>query len=1406
MVTTKTQRTNENDRQRPSLTTLLILLILFIGFNFGAYTHLWHKMSSKLAKQGGSTQVINKTDSVDKGWITNYIDSHSIPKNALESNGMLHEWLNEQIADARPITNITGTTRPATVSYISTSDVIINDLRPSFDFGPSIDNGELSDRAVSLRNLASSGCTIGQTLKFSGSGWECATDQMADAGNISGVTNRISLFSSSSGLASSYLTQDSTGLWIDGGKDLHVGGTTYGDGSGLYNLNGTQLMTGSVAGSALQSGSVNSNAIHDSAVTTSKLAGNSITTEKLADSVVTLNKLAQSGCGNGQTMKWGGLNWACATDNDQDTVYSAGHGLLLDNNILRIDSSSPNSWAGLQSFGGGLAIGGNTYLDLVGNGLTLVNGVLGTTLGNSIETSELADQAITANKLANSAVTLDKLSQNGCSNSQILKWGGSQWICADETNTTYSAGGGLALASGAFRLDTSAANDWTANQLFSGGITIGGNTYFNLAGAGLAFNGGSLNTVLGNSIDASELDDGAVTANKLTNGTVTLNKLSQNGCTSGQVIKWSGTNWECSSDNNENTIYTTGAGLTLSANTISLDLSRNNTWSGLQDFSSGLVVNGNQYTNLAGTGLVFSNGVLSSSLGALIDNSELADNSITNSKIANGTIALTKLGNNGCDVDQVIKWNGTNWVCIDIHTTTGGSSTLTPYSAGSGLALSNNEFSLDRSHANTWTGTQSFNGGLSLNGTVYTDLAGAGLSFSGGILNAILGNSIDSSEITDGAITSAKLAPGVVTLDKLAQNGCSTGQIITWNGSSWECINNADNDTIYTAGTGLTLNAGSFSIDTSHSHAWSNTQTFSDGITVGGNTYTNLAGSGLTFTGGALSVNLGSSIGSDEIDDNAVTSTKIADGAITTHDLANGAVTANKLAQSGCSDGNVLKWQTTIWMCASDNNTDTDTTYTAGYGIALSGSNFNLDTSHANNWTGLQTFSSGIGIGGSTYTNLAGTGLSLVGSTLTTTLGIGIDTSEISDSAITAAKIANGSITLDKLGANSCGTQQTIKWSGTAWACGNDNDTNTTYTAGTGLLLNAGAFSIDSSTANNWSSNQTFVGGLTIGSNTYTSLAGAGLTFSSGVLSSSLGISIESDEIANGAVTFSKLSNAGCSSSQVLKWNGTSWGCAADTDTTYQAGTGLTLTANTFNLDLARSNNWSGLQTFSSGVNVGGSTYTNLSGSGLNVAGGTLSTSLGTSIETSELVNDAVTSAKILDGTILSADLADGAVTSAKILDGTISGMDIASGTITAANIADGTITAAKQSISARKRVATVSLPSISASLLSSQEYPVFVAPTNGTITKATFTSGNTIVSISTMGTVSVERKTSPASTVASLSLSSVGMTALNPVAPTLGSGLNFSSGDLYTFKYNPGLLGVGINNMLVTIEYIAND
>lgn len=58
----------------------------------------------------------------------------------------------------------------------------------------------------------------------------------------------------------------------------------------------------------------------------------------------------------------------------------------------------------------------------------------------------------------------------------------------------------------------------------------------------------------------------------------------------------------------------------------------------------------------------------------------------------------------------------------------------------------------------------------------------------------------------------------------------------------------------------------------------------------------------------------------------------------------------------------------------------------------------------------------------------------------------------------------------------------------------------------------------------------------------------------------------EIERVVNANDDLSSLSDLSCSSGQVAKWDGTAWVCSDDTDTTYTAGSGLSLTGTEFSI------------------------------------------------------------------------------------------------------------------------------------------------------------------------------------------------------------------------------------------------
>jgi len=213
------------------------------------------------------------------------------------------------------------------------------------------------------------------------------------------------------------------------------------------------------------------------------------------------------------------------------------------------------------------------------------------------------------------------------------------------------------------------------------------------------------------------------------------------------------------------------------------------------------------------------------------------------------------------------------------------------------------------------------------------------------------------------------------------------------------------------------------------------------------------------------------------------------------------------------------------------------------------------------------------------------------------------------------------------------------------------------------------------------------------------------------------------------------------------------------------------------------------------------------------------------SVNTNNIVDSSVTAAKVApqsitnihltdwavdervlaDGSVTAAKLAGAIITSAEIADGTITASDIANGAISTAQIADGAITPSK--LSANARVKTVSTPIADISSSSpTVERPIFVAPTDGTITRIRFVVSADVNTAANQGTLSVERKSPAAATVASQNLTTTGLTAFTSASPSVVAGETFSAGDVYSFKYVPGSAGVAINGLNVIIEYELSD
>jgi hypothetical protein len=302
-------------------------------------------------------------------------------------------------------------------------------------------------------------------------------------------------------------------------------------------------------------------------------------------------------------------------------------------------------------------------------------------------------------------------------------------------------------------------------------------------------------------------------------------------------------------------------------------------------------------------------------------------------------------------------------------------------------------------------------------------------------------------------------------------------------------------------------------------------------------------------SGGVANANLANNaVSVEKISDSAVTSGKIADGAITNADInALAAISLNKIAlpDASANNGKVLKSNGTAWIAGDDNNTDANTTYTAGNGLTLAGTAFSIGAGQVN---------------GTMIADNAVTSAKIIDGT--------ISNSDISTTAgIAGSKLADKSVAIAKV--NAAGTASSI-----------------TYLRGDGL----------------WATPEVDGQGVT-------SVSGAnGIT------------------VSNSATTPTVSLPAGVTSGNVLKWNGTAWGSAADA--------GIT-----------------GEQDGIIGNEVSDAT----------TGGGLIRSGLGTSASpyTLGIASGGVTNSHIAENAVNSSKIADNTVTSAKIADGTIANADI---------------------------------------------------------------------------------------------------------------------------------------------------
>jgi hypothetical protein len=373
------------------------------------------------------------------------------------------------------------------------------------------------------------------------------------------------------------------------------------------------------------------------------------------------------------------------------------------------------------------------------------------------------------------------------------------------------------------------------------------------------------------------------------------------------------------------------------------------------------------------------------------------------------------------------------------------------------------------------------------------------------------------------------------------------------------------------------------------------------------------------------------------------------------------ASSADTLSGLACADGQVAKRVGGAWACADDidTDTDTDTIYTAGDGISLTAGAFSADAT-------LQR---------------------RVNSTCT---GAGESIKTIN---------ADGSVT--------CAV-----------------DTNTTYTAGSGISLTGGAFSADATvqrrtTAPTCPAGQYLRAIAADGSPTCVADADTNTTYTA---ASGSGVTLVGGAFGTDATIQRRTATPTCPAGQYLRTiaaDGTPT-CAPDTDTTYTAGSGISLTGGAFSTDATvqrrtatptcpagqylRALAADGTPTCALDIDTDtNTTYTAASGSGVTLVGGAFGTDAtvqrrtvaptcpagqylrtiaadGTPTCAPDIDTDTTYGAAVNGGLALTGpdfSIAAGGVTTARLADGAVTNVKIAANAVNSAQIINGTIVAA---------------------------------------------------------------------------------------------------------------------------------
>jgi uncharacterized protein YjbI with pentapeptide repeats len=363
---------------------------------------------------------------------------------------------------------------------------------------------------------------------------------------------------------------------------------------------------------------------------------------------------------------------------------------------------------------------------------------------------------------------------------------------------------------------------------------------------------------------------------------------------------------------------------------------------------------------------------------------------------------------------------------------------------------------------------------------------------------------------------------------------------------------------------------------------------------------------------------------------------------VNTGDLKDAAVTMPKLNQAGATSGQVIKWTGSAWAPGNDSGGGSGTIrkVVQATGIVCSpnpitdsgtvrfdstwGDARFVNEAQANSITGAMITDGQVGSTDIRDTTVNTADLKDDAVTSAKILDAAVTSADIRDTTVNTADVKDAAVTAPKLNQMGASSGQVMKWTGSAWAPGNDSSgvgSMRKVVQATGIVCSPNPIT-DSGTVR------------------FDSTWGDGRF-------------VNESQAAGGDLT-------GTYPSPTLANSGVSVG-------TFGSATQV----GQFTVD-AKGRLTSASNVTISGVPPGGSAGGGLTGTYPNP------TIAADAVSSGNIVDGSVTSADIRDTTVNTADLKDDAVTSAKILDGAVTSADIRDTTVNTADVKDAAVTAPK--------------------------------------------------------------------------------------------------------------------------------